>query len=79
MTSGPTSSGPRWTTSWSGCGGPSRWAVIGRVAAGLTSDWSEQTIIDLEKKKLDLTHQERGLDNELEEEELRYRTMVRYI
>ena len=45
----------------------------------LTSHWSGQTIIDLEKKKLDLTHQERSLDNELEEEELRYRTMVRYI
>ena len=40
---------------------------------------AKKTIIDLEKKKLDLTHQERGLDNELEEEELRYRTMVRYI
>ena len=53
--------------------------VNGHLAAGLTSDWSGQTIIDLEKKKLDLTHQERGLDNELEEEELRYRTMVRYI
>ena len=53
--------------------------MIGHVAAVLTSHWSGQTIIDLEKKKLDLTHQERSLDNELEEEELRYRTMVRYL
>ena len=53
--------------------------MIGQVAAVLTSHWSGQTIIDLEKKKLDLTHQERSLDNELEEEELRYKTMVRYI
>ena len=53
--------------------------MIGQLAAVLTSHWSGQTIIDLEKKKLDLTHQERSLDNELEEEELRYRTMVRYI
>ena len=53
--------------------------MIGQLATVLTSHWSGQTIIDLEKKKLDLTHQERSLDNELEEEELRYRTMVRYI
>lgn len=37
---------------------------------------AKSQIIELEKKKLDLSHEERRLSDKLEEDELKYKTMV---
>ena len=37
---------------------------------------AKRTIIELEKRKLDLSHEERRLSDKLEEDELRYKTML---
>ena len=37
---------------------------------------AKRRIIELEKRKLDLSHEERRLNDQYEEDELRYRSMV---
>ena len=38
---------------------------------------AKKTIVDMEKKKLELSHEERRLNDQYEEDELRYKSMVK--
>ena len=40
-------------------------------------EYDKKTIVDLEKKKLELSHEERRLNDQYEEDELRYKSMVK--
>ena len=39
---------------------------------------AKKQIVDLEKRKLELSHEERRLNDKYEEDELRYKSMVNY-